>query len=289
MTAWLLTISKRYPQHWDYAIRDGLWDMISHRRIRAGDVVYFWQSGASLLGKVRVLADAHDIDPRTADPGPWDDWPGSEDKPYRWRFPLQVIAASSAAQPTWTEIHEATGLSKNASFVRTLSEEQQTTLDSYIGGEPSPQQTLNDTRREEILAQLDEDLRVRQFQMVALRQGQASFRNALLHAYSRRCAVTGTAVESVLEAAHISPYKGTHTNLVRNGLILRADLHTLFDLFLITVDADTHRVRVSPGLAGTEYAEFDGRRLTAPSTLDSQPDTEALRGHNDQCRGWLTA
>lgn len=286
MAAWLLTISKNYPEHWDYAKRDGLWDMISNRRILAGDVVYYWQSGASLLGKVRVLDDAYDIDPATAEPGPWKDWPGSEEKPYRWRFSLEVLAGSSVGQPSWTEVHQATGLSKNASFVRTLAQEQQSVLDRFIGGSFEPQPTLDDARRERIFNTLDDDLRVRRYQLVALRQGQPRFRNGLLRAYEGRCAISGTATESVLEAAHIKPHKGEQSNEIWNGLLLRADLHTLFDLFLITVEADSLRVRVAPSLAGSEYAEFEDTALTVPATLDHQPDREALADHNDECT-WL--
>ena len=81
--------------------------------------------------------------------------------------------------------------------------------------------------------------------MVALRQGQPQFRKSLLTAYRSRCAITGTAVESVLEAAHIWPHKGEQTNEVWNGLLLRADLHTLFDLLHLTVEADTRRTSCS--------------------------------------------
>lgn len=73
-------------------------------------------------------------------------------------------------------------------------------------------------------------------QMVTLRQGQPGFRNALMDAYERRCAVTGCMIEDVLEAAHILPYAGPHTNHVTNGLLLRADIHTLFDRGLIKID-----------------------------------------------------
>lgn len=286
MAAWLLTISKDYPQHWDYANEHGLWDLITARGIKAGDLVYYWQSGASLLGKVRVLQDAYDIDAGQVTPGPWDDWPGAEDKPYVQRFPLEVLASKAAKQPRWHDVAVATGLSKNPTFVRTLKPGQQAILDGYLGGDPNPQQSLSDAQRERVFASLNEDLRVRRVQLVALRQGQPRFRGDLLRAYSGRCAVTGTAVESVLEAAHIAPHKGEHTNEVWNGLLLRADIHTLFDLFLVTVEADTMRVRVSHALAGSEYESLDGVVLSLPGRLDELPLTAALFSHNESC-DWL--
>jgi len=50
----------------------------------------------------------------------------------------------------------------------------------------------------------------------------------------------------VLEAAHIKPYRGKTDSHLENGLLLRADLHTLFDLNLIGVEPDTLTVRVHP-------------------------------------------
>src|SRR5205823_2979542 len=67
----------------------------------------------------------------------------------------------------------------------------------------------------------------------ASRQGQFAFRAALIEAYGGRCAMTGCDILEVLEAAHIVPYRGPSTNAVSNGLLLRADIHTLFDLGLI--------------------------------------------------------
>jgi predicted restriction endonuclease len=64
-------------------------------------------------------------------------------------------------------------------------------------------------------------------------QGQPAFWDALLQAYERQCAITGCTVLQILEAAHIMPYMGKPTNRVDNGLLLRSDLHTLFDLGLI--------------------------------------------------------
>ena len=64
------------------------------------------------------------------------------------------------------------------------------------------------------------------------------FRDALIGAYAGRCAITGCSVLDILEAAHITPYLGPDTNHVTNGLLLRADLHTLFDTCLLyTSDA----------------------------------------------------
>ena len=69
---------------------------------------------------------------------------------------------------------------------------------------------------------------------IATRQGQAGFRKNLLVLYKGKCAVTATRVEQILDAAHIIPYNGKQSNHPKNGLLLRTDIHTLFDKGLIT-------------------------------------------------------
>lgn len=115
---------------------------------------------------------------------------------------------------------------------------------------------------------------------VKRRLGQPKFRKNLLTAYNGRCAVTGCTTAMVLEAAHIHPYRGLETNDVRNGLLLRADIHTLFDLGLITIDAD-NRVTVAKTLADSDYSAFHGQALTMPSDSKCHPSAEALKWHFD--------
>lgn len=111
------------------------------------------------------------------------------------------------------------------------------------------------------------------------RQGQGAFRDGLLRAYGGRCAITGWAVVHVLEAAHIRPYQGKHTSHVSNGLLLRSDLHALFDLHLIEIDPDTYVVRVDPSIAGTPYGKMHGRKLRLPADATRWPSAECLRQH----------
>jgi hypothetical protein len=129
-----------------------------------------------------------------------------------------------------------------------------------------------------------EDARRRTMRLLVERRGQPQFRAALMDAYDRRCAVTGCSVEQALEAAHIVGYQGTRTNHVTNGLLLRADIHTLFDAGLMTIDSKTLCVLVGSELAGTEYdRRFAGRRIRAPRTASLSPDRRALELHRKGC------
>lgn len=105
------------------------------------------------------------------------------------------------------------------------------------------------------------DERERAVRAIRMRRGQAAFRAALMTAYGRRCAISGCAVEAVLEAAHIHPYAGRLTNHVSNGLLLRADIHILFDCGLIGIEPASRTVTVASMLNGSNYAKLAGRKL----------------------------
>src|SRR5262249_10209379 len=71
-----------------------------------------------------------------------------------------------------------------------------------------------------------------------VRVGQGEFRRLLMEAYGPVCAFTGPQLQETLQAAHIQPYVDAESNHVRNGLLLRADMHLLFDLGLLTLSDD---------------------------------------------------
>jgi putative restriction endonuclease len=118
------------------------------------------------------------------------------------------------------------------------------------------------------------------------RLGQGAFRVLVTDAYARRCAVTGEKTLPVLEAAHIKPYALNGPHRVSNGILLRSDLHKLFDLGYVTVTPDL-RLEVSPRLKsewqnGREYYAHHGQPLRVqPSDAASRPSREFLAWHNE--------
>ncbi len=121
------------------------------------------------------------------------------------------------------------------------------------------------------------DDRVRILREVAQRQGQVAFRQALIKAYNFRCAVTGCDAIPALEAAHISPYEGTHSNQVSNGLLLRADIHTLFDLNFLKIDPENLKVFIDIEIRDTVYSCFHEKTLVLPREHAYHPNKIALR------------
>lgn len=125
------------------------------------------------------------------------------------------------------------------------------------------------------------DARERILASIVRRRGQPEFRQRLLHAYAGRCAITACETVEVLEAAHIVPYFGPTSNKPSNGLLLRADIHTLFDLGMISIDKNTLAVLISPFL-DRNYTDLAGKTLREPRDKSCAPDKSAL----DQHRAW---
>jgi putative restriction endonuclease len=125
--------------------------------------------------------------------------------------------------------------------------------------------------------------------LVRPRLGQGTFRIIVTDAYERRCAITGERTLPVLEAAHIKPYSSGGPHEPDNGLLLRSDLHTLFDQGYLTVDADKLNVVVSRRIReefenGRDYYQLHGKAIRLPNETISLPSRKYLAFHNSLFR-----
>ena len=133
----------------------------------------------------------------------------------------------------------------------------------------------------------DEGVRYGAEQIVKPRLGQGAFRVLVTEAYQRRCAITGERTLPVLHAAHIKPYSLDGPHAVSNGILLRQDLHTLFDRGYLTVTEDYH-VEVSRRIKedygnGRDYYALRGKQiLEIPQSVQDRPAREYLRWHNEE-------
>jgi len=125
----------------------------------------------------------------------------------------------------------------------------------------------------------EEDARKRITASIVARRGQVRFRQGLLKAYDNKCAVTGCDAIEALEAAHITPYMGEHTNSIQNGLLLRADIHTLYDLGLIAISSADFKVIIHSSLKDGHYAYLAGRMMSVPNNKEYWPSRVALDMH----------
>lgn len=112
---------------------------------------------------------------------------------------------------------------------------------------------------------------------IAKRRGPATLRQKLLEAYQGRCAMTGCDVEPILEVAFLQPNQPAQSNDPACGLLLRADVHTLFDLYLILVDPETFQIMVAPNLRNTIYGSLHQQPLRATTREKFKPNQELLK------------
>ena len=110
---------------------------------------------------------------------------------------------------------------------------------------------------------------------IKLRRGQKAFRNMLIERYDGKCMLSGCDLLDVLEAAHISPYRDPSDNAEGNGLLLRADLHTLFDPGLLHFNPATLEAVFSKSAQNSGYAELHGKLLRRAKGV--RPSEAALR------------
>jgi putative restriction endonuclease len=121
--------------------------------------------------------------------------------------------------------------------------------------------------------------------LVRQRLGQRSFQAVVLDAYNRRCAITGTKIRPVLQAAHIRPVTAGGEHRLDNGLLLRSDVHRMFDDGYLGLDLK-HRLRVSPELRsqfgnGESFYAMAGETIALPERRADRPNREFLEWHND--------
>lgn len=106
------------------------------------------------------------------------------------------------------------------------------------------------------------------------RERQDLFRARLLDAYGFRCAISDANVPEGLQPAHIEPYRGVCSQSTSNRLLLRADIHLLYDADLLSVAPESHVVRISERLRDSPYRRYDGKRIRMPHRVADRPDDE---------------
>jgi putative restriction endonuclease len=141
--------------------------------------------------------------------------------------------------------------------------------------------------RPQIAGMTEEPSRFGEPHLIRPRLGQGAFRVLVTDIYRRRCAITQERTLPALEAAHIRPYADGGAHEAPNGLLLRRDIHSLFDAGYVTVTPDLH-FEVSRRIReefdnGKHYYALHGNKIEPPSDIGKCPDPAALKWHNENC------
>jgi putative restriction endonuclease len=251
------------------------WRCMAHKTAKPGDTAYFLKLGNHPQGIFGVGAITARATKNSAA------LPGQN----AWQIPIvfqqlvdptrkllvseKQLAAISVPSHTWHP---------QGSGVR-LVQEAARKIDEIIGSAAEKFLSADAADIDDFDALNIKDARERINRSIAVRRGQQAFRSKLLAAYDRKCAITGCDIEDLLEAAHIVPYRGPQTNHVQNGLLLRSDIHTLFDCGLIAIDPASKKIILSSRLTRSSYRSLVGRKIRATQQLDQAPSNEAITKH----------
>lgn len=280
-------------------------DVANHRQVEAGDIVFI-RSRSEVLGVAeieRILEGtgqkdrlrcphcrATNIKRRLTKSPPWGcknghffDEPVNEPvtvTTYEARYGGSFTRVSSDL--TVTRLHEAVLRPSDQMSIKELDLAR---LEPFLNQDNATDALLNRFVAEMSVPQGDAEMplgspasrieeRRRVLREISLRRGQTQFRERLIRRYGLRCQISGYDFAPAIEAAHIRPYAAYQNNGAGNGLLLRSDLHTLFDLGFIGIDPVTRRVSFNPACLCDGYAAYDGVLLFINGT--SGPDAGAL-------------
>lgn len=119
------------------------------------------------------------------------------------------------------------------------------------------------------------DTRVYKLRKIPSREGQQRFKELLLGIYGSTCMLTACDIQETIEASHICPYRGKKDHHPANGLLLRKDLHSLFDADLFGIHPETLKIHLHSSLQNSYYKKYEGKSIK-PANKKFNPSKEAL-------------
>ncbi|MEJ5866976.1 HNH endonuclease [Pseudokineococcus sp. 5B2Z-1] len=261
------------PSNWNLCVEHGLMGTRSAvaGSIRAGDDLFIWLAESGFIAWTRALEDSRRVTPGMGLP-----WPDPDGYKYVWRMEVLDDRVDDPVDRSWNEVKNETGITASPQFFPKVPADSVGALTEHF---VDFAREVGAVERATLMALPTEDQRKYRLATRAVREGQREFRRDLERAYDNRCAISGTSDRAALEAAHIAPYLGVASNQTPNGLLLRSDLHALYDAHLLSVSPDGV-VHVAATVVSAEYQALDGRRMDMPAKATDHPATEQLAQHH---------
>jgi len=103
------------------------------------------------------------------------------------------------------------------------------------------------------IEQADDDEINKIWVLVNQRKQQSKFRKSLIANYKEKCVISRCEIPDILDAAHILDHSKTRINKLANGILLRTDLHGLFDCGKLLIEPETNIIFIHPDLKKSEY------------------------------------
>ncbi len=278
------------PEHWSHdELRERIdafqsrgrtgepWRCSAHKKVRPGDRAYLLEQGkrVGIFGRGTIVGRPEKLLDPSAGKNPWQVligfdvsrndilWDPDEqflvDKSQLFRLPVR--------KKQWQ--HQASGITLDSKAARMIDS---AILGSILIGPGKA--SLADLTAQEVARR---NKLIEQW----VRPGQQTFSETVRKMYRDACAITGCVTRAALDAAHIGTAKGLDDNSPSNGILLRSDVHALFDAFLITFTSDGKRVEVSPELIDPIYATLNGCVVARPSGGPA-PSPKCIQQHRSR-------
>lgn len=145
---------------------------------------------------------------------------------------------------------------------------------------------LSDAEREKLnelhkLAKMPDNEDEKRYIEQLQRERQKQFSNDVRAAYDGHCAISNVSERAALQAAHVDNYRGRKSQIVQNGILLRADLHLLYDSHLLGIKPNSHEIVLAESVREKGYEELLNRRdhIQLPKDRKLWPDEALLDIH----------
>lgn len=280
MPAWVASLDKKVGRsNWDLCVKHALLGTgnTTAGGVREGDDVFVWLAPRGLIAWTRALESARPPSDTAQLP-----WPEPEKYKLVWSIEVVDDRVDDPVSTRWAPLQKAAEIRSSLQFFPRVPPDGVSVFTQHF----VDLQRVSPLEAAMMSTLPTHDQRVYRSAVRPLRQGQQAFRAMVDAAYDHRCAITGTTDRAALEAAHIARYLGVASNQTRNGLLLRSDLHALFDEYLLTVLPDG-TVHVAPAVTSPEYRALHGRSITMPAAATDKPGQELLAAHNKLFREGL--
>ncbi len=266
-----------------------------------GDLAYGWPNGREYAPTIHSAAGGRYSDQVVWRPdGTWtfeyDEQVTEEGREHKWDHNSPLLNCLEDGVPVGVIVgqkvgYEVMGLAyverydvSSGTFSLHGPVNQGTELAGKFSAFVSAELSVEDRKRLDDLKSLalDEgDERMRSFVERVRRERQREFSRDVFAAYGGRCAISGVGVGKALQAAHIDDYRSRKSQIVQNGILLRADLHLLYDAHLLGIMPDLHEIVLASSARVAPYASLVevSPKLRMPQDHHLWPDDELLDLH----------
>lgn len=188
-----------------------------------------------------------------------------------WKNRIYSFSSIEAACQALALLRKKAGLVNSSAWQALIDHDEIEKLKDHLPYERTSRSFIESINDSKPIDSITFDEKKRRVSVSVVREGQQDFRKQVLNNYYSSCCISGSKISEIIEAAHISPYAGHHSNRLDNSLCLRVDIHRLFDKFLLSINPESKKVQISEKIKNDPaYNQLDGKRMASGKVLASK-------------------